>query len=62
MLQKDLEDSWIDHARDEVLHGVKEERYILNTIKGREDNWVGHILCRNCLLEHVVEGKIEGRI
>jgi hypothetical protein len=24
--------------------------------------WIGHILRRNCLLKHVIEGKIEGRI
>jgi hypothetical protein len=27
----------------------------------RMANWIGHILCRNCLLKHVIEGKIEGR-
>jgi len=25
-------------------------------------NWIGHILCRNCLLKHVIEEKIMGRI
>jgi hypothetical protein len=25
-------------------------------------NWIGHILRRNCLLKHVIEGKVEGRI
>jgi hypothetical protein len=25
-------------------------------------NWIGRILCRNCLLKEVVEGKIKGRI
>jgi hypothetical protein len=42
-----------------VLHGVNEERNILHTIKWRKANWICHILCRNCLLEHVNEGKIE---
>jgi hypothetical protein len=32
------------------------------TIKRRKANWTGHILCRNCLLKHIIEGKIEGRI
>jgi hypothetical protein len=41
---------------------VKEERNIVHTIKRRKANWIGHILCRNCLLKHVIEGKIEGRI
>jgi hypothetical protein len=25
-------------------------------------NWIGHILCMNCFLKHVIEGKTEGRI
>jgi hypothetical protein len=31
------------------------------TINGGKANWFGHILWRNCLLKHVIEGKIEGR-
>jgi hypothetical protein len=55
--------SWIDRVRnEEVLHRVKEERNILHTIKRREANWIGHILRGNCLLRHVIEGKLEGRI
>jgi hypothetical protein len=41
---------------------VKEERNIVHTIKRRKANWIGHILRRNCLLKHVIEGKLEGRI
>jgi hypothetical protein len=40
---------------------VKEERNIVHTIKRRKANWIGDILRRNCLLKHVIEGKIEGR-
>jgi hypothetical protein len=40
----------------------QEERNILHTIKRRNANWIGHILRRNCLLKHVTEGKLEGRI
>jgi hypothetical protein len=47
---------------EEVLHRVKEERNIVHTIKRRKANWIGHILRRNCLLKHVIEGKVEGRI
>jgi hypothetical protein len=46
----------------EVLHRGKEERNILHTVKRRKANWIGHILCRNCLLKHVIEGKIEDRV
>jgi hypothetical protein len=54
--------SWTDRVRnEEVLHRVKEERNIIHTIKRRKANWIGHILRRNCLLKHVIEGKLEGR-
>jgi hypothetical protein len=57
-----MEISWTERVRnEEVLHRVKEERNILHRIKRRKANWIGHILCRNCLLKHVTEGKIEGR-
>jgi hypothetical protein len=29
--------------------------------KKKKDHWIGHILRRNCLLKHVIEGKLEGR-
>jgi hypothetical protein len=52
--------SWTDSLRNEgVLHRVKEERNIVHTITRRTDNWIGHILRRNCLLKHVIEGMIE---
>jgi hypothetical protein len=38
---------------------VKEERYILQTIKRKKAKWIGHILRRNCLLKPVIEGNIE---
>jgi hypothetical protein len=54
---------WTDRVRnEEVLHRVKEERNIVHTIKRRKANWIGHILRRNCLMKHVIEGKLEGRI
>jgi hypothetical protein len=34
----------------------------LHTVKGRKANWIGYVLQSNCLLKHVIEGKIEGRI
>jgi hypothetical protein len=55
--------SWTDRVRnEEVLHRVKEEGNILRTIKRRKANWIGHILRRNCLLKHIIEGKLKGRI
>ena len=52
--------SWTDRVRNEVLHRVREDRSILNTIKRRKANWIGHLLRMNCLLKDVIEGKIEG--
>ena len=37
------------------------ERNILHTIR-KKVTWIPHILRRNCLLKHFIEGKIEGRI
>jgi hypothetical protein len=43
--------SGTDHVRnEEALQRVKKEG---------KANWVGHVLLRNCLLKHVIEGKIE---
>jgi hypothetical protein len=55
--------SWTDCVRnEEVILRVNEQRNILNEISKRKANWIGHILCRNCLLWQVIEGKIKGRI
>ena len=53
---------WTDHERKEVLLRVKEQRNILNEIRKRKANWIGHILLRNCLLKQVIEGKIKGEM
>jgi hypothetical protein len=55
--------SWTDHVRnEEVLLRVKEQRIILHEISKRKDNWIGHILRRNCLLQRVIKEKIKGGI
>jgi hypothetical protein len=52
-----------DHVRnEEVLLRVKEQKNILHEIRKRKANWIGHILRRNCLLQRVIEGKINGGI
>ena len=53
--------SWTDHVRNEdVLLRVNEQRNVLREIRKRKANWIGHILCRNCLLKQVIKGKIKG--
>jgi hypothetical protein len=55
--------SWTDRVRNEdVLLIVKGQRNILHEIRKRKANWIGHILRRNCLLQGVIEGKIQGGI
>jgi hypothetical protein len=52
-----MEISLTDRVRnEEALRRVKEERNILYTVNRRKANWIGHILHRNCLLKHVIEG------
>jgi len=46
----------------EVFHRVKEEGNVLHKIKRRKSNWIVHNLRRNCLLKHVIEGKMEEMI
>jgi hypothetical protein len=58
-----IEVSWTDPARNEdVLERVKVGRNILKTIKRGKANWIACILRWNCLLQHVVEGKIVGSV
>jgi hypothetical protein len=40
----------------------REARNMLQTIERRTGNLISHILCRNSLLKHVIEGRIGGRI
>jgi hypothetical protein len=55
--------SCTDHVRNEdVLLRVKEQKNILHEIRKLKANWIGHILRRNCILQRVTEGKIQGGI
>jgi hypothetical protein len=54
VLEKDCEDQLGGSCENEVMHRVKEEGNILHTIKRRKANWIGLVLHRNCLLEHVI--------
>ena len=64
VLEKDGEDHFrTDHVRnEEVLLRVIEQRNILQEIRKRKANWIGHILRRSCLLKQVIEGKMKGEM
>jgi hypothetical protein len=54
---------WTDHVRNEdVLLRVKEQMNILHEIRKRKANCIGHIFRRNCHLQLVTDGKIQGGI
>jgi hypothetical protein len=51
--------SWTYRVRNvAVLRGVQEEGNIIRTVKRMNAAWIGHILCGNCLLKHVIEGEL----
>ena len=52
--------SWTNRVRnEEVLLRSEEERSILCAVRRRKANWIGRMLCGNCLLKHVMEGKTD---
>jgi len=62
-LQRRERISWAEHVRsEEVLRRVKDETNILHKLDKRKANLTGHILHRNCLLKHVTDGNVKGRI
>jgi hypothetical protein len=52
----------VGRRNEGVLQRVKEQSNIRQTIKRRMANWTVHILGRYCHINHVIEGKIQGRI
>jgi hypothetical protein len=43
---------------------ISKHRYcfILHAIKRKKTNWIVNILRKDCLIKHVIEGKIEGSL
>jgi hypothetical protein len=54
-----MEVIWPDRVRNEVQN--RSEKRLLTTVIRTKANLISHIWQRNCLLRHVIEGKIEGR-
>jgi hypothetical protein len=42
------------------FHRVRDEGNILHEMIRRKANWIDHILRRNCLLNHIVERRMDG--
>jgi len=61
VLEKNGEDQLNRSVSNYVLRRVKGGRDIVQTVKTRKGNRIGHIWRRNCCMKHVTEGNIEGR-
>ena len=50
-----------ERVRSEVVHRVNwgNQYSTYNKKTTSEANWIGHVVGRNCLLKHIIEGKIE---
>jgi len=59
LLEKDEDQVGAIVSKKKKLHGVKEERNMLQTMEIRKAYWFGHILCRNCVLKRVTENRVE---
>src|SRR6218665_3646303 len=54
--------SWTEHrTNEEVLKGVEEKRSLMDKIRTRQKNWIGHILMGNSLQREIMEGRMEGK-
>ena len=54
--------NWMEHWKNvDVLFLVNEDRSLIDTIRQRQKNWIGHILRGEWLLRTVLEGRIPGK-
>jgi len=55
-----LKISWTEHrSNEQVLDMVDENRSLMNTIRQRQKNWLGHVLRSESLLRTVLEGRMK---
>jgi len=54
--------SWTEQrTNEEVLKKVEEIRSLMDVIRTRQKNWIGHILRGNSLQREIMEGRMEGK-
>src|SRR6218665_1364331 len=52
--------SWTKHrTNEEVLKKVEEKRSLMDIIRTRQKNWIGHIVRGNSLQREIMEGRME---
>ena len=58
LLVKDEDQFHLSCENEEVSYRVNQKGDVLQAISRKRANWIGHILRRNCLLKHVIKGKV----
>ena len=54
--------SWMEHkTNEEILQMVGEERSMMETIRRRQRNWIGHIMRSDTIVRDIIEGRMEGK-
>src|SRR6218665_3962777 len=54
--------SWTEHrTKEEVLKKVEEKRSLMDIIRTRQKNWIGHILRGNSLQREILERRMKGK-
>ena len=61
-LEKDREDQLDRSCEKRGNMKQSQGESIVYTIKSRKAIWIRHVLRRNCLVKHIIKGKIEGRL
>ena len=53
---------WTQHASNEQILGmVDESRSLMESLRKRQKNWIGHFLRHDSLLQKVIEGRFQGQ-
>src|SRR6218665_1532459 len=54
--------SWTEHRTNkEVLKKVEEKRSLMDTIRTRQKNWIGHILRGNSVQRDIMDRRMKGK-
>ena len=55
--------SWTEHKlnKEVILKKVEEKRSLMDLIRTRQKNWIGHILRGNSLQREIMDGRMEGK-
>ena len=53
---------WTEHkTNEEILQIVETEREMMDTVRSRQNRWLGHILRHDSLLRIMLEEQIQGK-